>query len=117
MRWFLLALAIGLEVTASLALQAAGGLTSSPWLIVVAIGYTASFILLGKVLGMGIPVGVAYAIWGAAGVALTALLAHLLLDGPLNLTMGAGLALIIGGVVAVDIGAQRAARESTQAET
>ena len=95
-------------MTASLALQAVGGLTASPWLLLVVAGYVGSFICLARILALGMPVGVAYGIWAAAGVVLTTVLAHFLFGGPLSALMGVGIALIVFGVVAVEIGSQQA---------
>ncbi|EYT56434.1 hypothetical protein H489_0117955, partial [Curtobacterium flaccumfaciens UCD-AKU] len=51
---------------------------------------------------------VAYGIWGASGVALTAVLAAVLFGQALTLTMIVGIALIAVGVLLVEIGSQRA---------
>ncbi|WP_308820091.1 DMT family transporter [Pseudonocardia alni] len=66
-KWLLLAGAIACEVTGSLSLQAASRFGISPWLALVVVGYATSFALLGLVLGRGVPVGVAYGIWGPPG--------------------------------------------------
>jgi small multidrug resistance pump len=50
------------------------------------------------------PVGVAYGIWAACGVALTALLAAVVFGDPLTWTMGLGVVLVIGGVLLVELG-------------
>jgi multidrug transporter EmrE-like cation transporter len=46
----------------------------------------------------------AYAIWAAAGVALVAIIGALFLNETLNWTMGAGLLLVIAGVVLLELG-------------
>lgn len=107
-RWLLLAAAIGLEVTASLSLKAA--LDAPGLYAVVVAGYAGSFACLAGVLRAGLPLGVAYGIWGAAGVALTATLSSLLLREPFTPLMGAGIGLIVGGVLLVELGSQRAQR-------
>ena len=61
--------------------------------------------LLALALGAGVPLGVAYGIWAAAGVALTAVLSRFLFKEPLTLIMGVGVALIVGGVLLIEIGA------------
>jgi small multidrug resistance pump len=106
-KWLLLAGAIAVEVTASLSLKAA--LDAPVWYIPVVIGYVASFVLLGLVLRAGMPLGVAYGVWGATGVAATALLSSALFGEPLTPVMIGGLALIIAGVLCVELGSQRAA--------
>lgn len=108
MRWLLLAGAIGTEVTATLALRASGGLRDRRWLPVVAGGYLLAFVLLGFALSHGMPVGVAYGIWAAAGIALTTVLARALFAEPLSPVMAVGIAVIAVGVLLVELGAQAA---------
>ena len=108
-KWALLGCAIVSEVTASLSLKAA--LDQPSWYVVVATGYIASFVLLSYVLKAGLPLGVAYGIWGALGVALTAIMSAIIFGEPLTVVMGLGLLLIIGGVLCVEIGSQKAQQE------
>ncbi|WP_110207645.1 DMT family transporter [Nocardioides daejeonensis] len=109
--WLLLAGAIGAEVTGSLALKAA--LDRPALYLLVATGYLASFACLSLVLRAGMPLGVAYGIWGAAGVALTAVLSTVLYDDPLTLLMGVGIVLVIAGVLCVELGARPRAEEAS----
>ena len=74
-----------------------------PSLVVVA-GYLVAFVALASVLKRGMPVGVAYAIWAAAGVAAVAVIGVLFLKEPINPTIAAGLVLVIGGVVLIEVG-------------
>lgn len=106
MKWLLLAAAIASEVTASLTLKAA--LENPVLFVIVGAGYMAAFGFLGSVLRQGLALGVAYGIWAAMGVALTALLAAVLFGEPLTLLMLAGIALVIGGVLCVELGSHRA---------
>ena len=76
----LLAGAIVIEVVATLSLRASQD--HSAWLVLVAVGYVGAFVLLTMVLRTGMPVGVAYGIWGALGTAGTAVLAALLFGDP-----------------------------------
>lgn len=102
--WPPLLLAIVLEVTATLSLRAAEGVTHPLWLIPVAIGYSSSLWLLSIVLDRGMPVGVAYGIWSAIGVVLTAILGTVLfgeLLGPVQLV---GVGVIVVGVLLVELG-------------
>lgn len=100
----LLAIAIAAEVTGTVSLKLSEGFSKLvPSLIVVG-GYGLSFFLMAQVLKMGIPVGVVYAIWSAIGVALVALIGALFLGEHMNLTMIAGLVLIVGGVVLLELG-------------
>lgn len=102
--WLYLSAAIVLEVTATLSLRASEGLTRWGWLFPIAIGYLGAFALLAQVLKLGIPVGVAYGVWAASGVALTALLAWLIFKEPLTWMMLLGIALIVAGVAFVELG-------------
>lgn len=108
--WALLLGAISVEVTASLSLK---GALERPWLYTVVVaGYLSSFLLLALVLRAGMPLGVAYGIWGALGVAGTAVLSSALFDEPLTRLMIAGMALVMAGVLLVEIGSQRASRST-----
>ncbi|UAJ78820.1 multidrug efflux SMR transporter [Leifsonia sp. ZF2019] len=112
-RWLFLAGAILFEVTASLSLK--GALTHPALYLVVAIGYVASFTCLGASLRAGMALGVAYGIWGATGVALTAALSTVFFGEPFTPLMGMGIALIIGGVLLVELGSQAAHRRGAAA--
>ncbi|WP_107772786.1 DMT family transporter [Nocardioides sediminis] len=105
MPWLLLATAILLEVTGTLALRVATT-GRRAWYVVVALGYTGAFAALAATLAAGLPLGVAYGIWAAVGVALTAVASRVLFDEPLTAVMGAGIALIAAGVLLVELGAE-----------
>jgi small multidrug resistance pump len=107
-KWTTLSAAILSEVAGTLALKAA--LDRPAWYALVVAGYLAAFVLLARCLRLGMAIGVAYGIWGAGGVTLTALLSAALFGEPLTALMGLGIALIIAGVLTVELGAQRAAR-------
>ena len=70
--WLFLIGAIAAEVTGSLSLK--GALDAPALYALVAAGYIGAFVFLSLVLRTGMALGVAYGIWGASGVALTALL-------------------------------------------
>jgi small multidrug resistance pump len=109
-KWVLLIAAIAVEVAATLSLRASQD--HSAWLLVVVAGYVGSFILLTLVLRTGMPVGVAYGIWGASGTAATAVLAAAIFGDPLTWPIVAGIGLIIAGVLLVEFGSRPAANES-----
>lgn len=111
MNWLLLAVAIASEVSASLSLQAA--VEQPAWYGVVAAGYLASFALLSVVLRRGMPLGVAYGIWSALGVASTAVLATLLFGETMTALKAIGIALVILGVLAVELGSRGSHRSET----
>lgn len=111
MKWILLAGAIISEVAATLSLKAA--LVDPVFLIIVVGGYTASFAFLAAVLRAGLALGVAYGIWAALGVVLTVLLAAVLFGEPLTPMMLVGVALVIGGVLCVELHShQKPAKEA-----
>lgn len=119
--WLLLSGAILTEVAGSLGLKAA---TSDPWFyLLVVTGYSCAFALLGAVLRGGMKLGVAYGVWGASGVALTAVLSWAIFAEPLTWIMMVGIVLIVGGVLLVEMGsgshgkaaAERAAEPATEA--
>lgn len=104
MTWLLLALAIASEVTATLSLRASEGLRRRRWIPVVVVGYLAAFTLLGAILALGMPVGVAYGVWAAAGVAVTAVLGRVIFKDHFSAMMAVGVALIAVGVVLIEFG-------------
>ena len=101
--WLFLVVAILAEVTATLALRMAA-LGRSRWYLLVAVGYGCAFAGLAASLSAGMPLGVAYGIWAAAGVALTALASRVLFDEPLTRLTVVGIALIMVGVLLVEVG-------------
>lgn len=103
MAWLLLAAAILIEVAATISLKVATT-RDRRWYAVVAVGYTMAFALLSAVLAQGIGIGVAYGIWTAAGVALTAVASWLLFEEPLTWVMGVGIVLIAAGVLLIEMG-------------
>jgi small multidrug resistance pump len=105
-RWLVLAAAVLCEVTATLSLK--GALDNAALYVVVAVGYLASFTLLAFVLRQGMALGVAYGIWAALGVATTAVMSSVIFDEALTALMGLGIALIIAGVLTVELGSQHA---------
>jgi small multidrug resistance pump len=103
-KWLLLGAAIGVEVAATLALRASQD--HSAWLVVVVAGYTGAFVFLTLVMRAGLPIGVAYGIWGALGTAGTAVLAAVIFGDPFTWSIVAGIGLIIAGVLLVELGAR-----------
>ncbi|SDS62282.1 DMT family transporter [Microlunatus soli] len=104
MSWVWLAAAVAAEIAATLSLRAAATSPRRAWLIPVGAGYGLAFLFLAFTLRTGLPVAVAYGIWTAAGIALVAVLARAIWKEPLTKRMIAGIALIIGGVVLIELG-------------
>lgn len=101
--WLTLAGGILLEVLSTLGMRASDGFRNKVWIAPVAIGYVASFALISWTLSLGMPVGVAYGVWSACGVALVALLANVLFGEALTPVMVAGIVLIIAGVLTIEL--------------
>jgi small multidrug resistance pump len=102
--YLLLGIAIVGEVSATTALKLSENFSRLVPSVVVVVGYVIAFGLLAKLLKDGFPVGVAYAIWAAAGIAAVALIGALFLSEPITWTMAGGLLLVIGGVVMLELG-------------
>ena len=103
MTWLVLAAAIGVEVFATLGLRASDGFRKRAWIAPVVAGYLASFYLLWLTLRLGMPVGVAYGVWTACGVALVAVIARYVFGDPLTVRMLIGIAFIIAGVLVIEL--------------
>ncbi|MDT5017547.1 MAG: small multidrug resistance pump [Mycobacterium sp.] len=101
--WWALAGAILIEVVATLSLRASDGFRRKAWIAPVIAGYLASFYLLWLSLSLGMPVGIAYGIWTACGVALVAVIARVLFQEPLTWVMVLGIALIVTGVLTIEM--------------
>ena len=108
--WLLLIGAIIAEVLGTMCLRAA--VDQPIYVIGVVLGYIIAFTLLGLALGRGIPIGIAYGIWAAAGVALVAVLGTILFGETLSFTAMIGIVTIMAGVFIVQTGQ----REPSKAE-
>ena len=104
MVWLFLILAIVLVDDAAPSLLYAAG-RRFPFSTPVVVGYLGAFFFLTQVLALGLGIGVAYGIWAASGVALTAVASKFLFNEPFTWVMALGIALIIGGVLLVELGA------------
>ena len=98
----LLCLAILLEVIGTTALQMSQQFTRPLPVIGMVICYTASFYCLSITLKV-IPVGIAYAIWSALGIVLISIVGLVFFQQRLDLPAVIGLALIIAGVLVVNL--------------
>ena len=97
----LLAIAIAVEVGATIALRSSDGFTKPlPTAIVIA-GYITSFWLLSLVL-KHISVGTTHAIWAGTGTAAIAVIGIVALGEPATALKLASIALIIVGVIGVN---------------
>jgi small multidrug resistance pump len=100
--WLFLSVAILAEVAATSALKASDGL--SRWLpsLLVLVGYGTAFLFLSLTL-RAMPMGIVYAIWSGAGVVLITLAAWLFFGQRLDAPAIAGIALIVLGVVVLNL--------------
>jgi small multidrug resistance pump len=100
--WLLLIAAIAVEVASTASLPRSEGFRDPGWTAVVLGGYALSIWLLALVV-REIPVSIAYAVWSGLGTAGIAVIGLLFLDEPLGLIKAGALALIIIGVVVLNL--------------
>ena len=100
----LLAIAIAIEVGATAVLPRAAGFSDPFWSAIVLAGYGVSIWLLTLIVKQ-LPVSMVYAIWSGLGTAAVAVVGVMWLHEPLTALKLLALALIIGGVVLLNIGA------------
>ncbi|HNM97689.1 MAG TPA: multidrug efflux SMR transporter [Marmoricola sp.] len=98
----LLGLAIGVEVVATALLPRADGFTHPGWTSVVLVGYAISIWLLALVVPK-IPISIAYAVWSGVGTAAIAMIGMTLLGEAANPLKIASIALIVAGVVGLNL--------------
>jgi small multidrug resistance pump len=71
--------------------------------VLVVAGYGVSFLLLAQVVKT-LPVGVTYAIWSAVGTLAVVAIGAVFLGQPITGWQGLGMALVVGGVVLLNVG-------------
>lgn len=113
-KWLLLGGAIGCEVSGTMLLRGSKDLPAFVPLVVIA--YVLSFVLLGLALRAGFVIGIAYGLWGAVGVALTALLGAIVFGEVLSATAMLGIAVIVVGVVVIETGGRASPDADRQPE-
>ena len=102
----LLAIAIATEVAATVCLRYSDGFTKPLPSVAVVIGYAVSFWLLALVL-KEISVGTTYAIWAGAGTAAIAVIGIVALGEPATAIKLASIALIVAGVIGLNLAGAR----------
>ncbi|HEY1050245.1 MAG TPA: SMR family transporter [Prosthecobacter sp.] len=100
--YFTLAVAIVAEVIATSALKASDGFSRLVPSLVVVLGYGVAFYCLSLTL-RSIPVGIAYAVWSGVGIVLISAVGWLVYGQKLDAAAIFGLALIIAGVLVVNV--------------
>ncbi len=103
MAWVMLAVAITAEVTGTIALKYSNGLTRPVPVVIVALGYLSAIALLSQV-AKQLPIAVIYAIWSGIGTATVAAIGFTVLREPVNVFKVVGIALVVCGVVALNLG-------------
>ena len=102
MSYLYLVIAIVAEVIATSALKASDQFSKTLPSIVVVVGYGVAFYYLSLVLKT-IPIGVAYAIWSGAGIALVTVVGLVVFDQKLDFAAIIGISLIVAGVVVMNV--------------
>lgn len=102
MHYLWLSLAIVSEVIATSALNASQGMTKTGSTVLTFAGYSVAFYMLSLTLKT-MNVSVAYAIWSGVGVALIALVGWLLFNQKLDAPALIGMALIVSGVLVMNL--------------
>ncbi|MET7846852.1 multidrug efflux SMR transporter [Streptomyces avermitilis] len=103
MGYVLLAGAIVSEVAATTAMKYSDGFSRLWPSLLTALGYLVAFALLAQTLKT-VSVGTAYAIWAGVGTAAIAAIGMVFLGEGMSPAKLAGIALIIGGVVVLNMG-------------
>jgi small multidrug resistance pump len=94
--------AIFFELVATVSLKLSEGFSRPLWLIPVALGYALAFYFLSLTL-RSIPVGIAYAIWSGLGTIGITAAGYILFNQSLNGASFVGIALILIGVVVLNV--------------
>lgn len=100
--YLFLAVAIMSELFGTSMLKASEGFTKLYPSLATIFGFGLAFYSLSLAL-QHIPLGIAYAIWSGAGTAVTAIIGVLIWKESISLSTIAGIALIIGGVVVLNL--------------
>ncbi len=108
MKYLYLATAIIAEVIATSSMKLSDGFTRPLWSLITILGYAIAFYCLSLTLKT-IPTGIAYAIWSGVGIVLIALISWLFQGQKLDAPAIGGMALIVAGVVVMNVFSKTAA--------
>jgi small multidrug resistance pump len=100
--YLILLLAVMTETIATTALQASQQFTRLIPSVVVVLGYGVSFWLLSLTLKT-LPVGIVYALWSGLGIVLIAVIGYLVFGQKLDLPAVLGIAMILAGIVVINL--------------
>lgn len=101
--WFLVVLAIILEICGTTSMKLSEGFTQTLPSIMIFVFYAVSLALLAMSLKK-LPLSVTYAIWSGVGTALTAAIGYFYFHEKMNLPIIAGIGLTVLGVILIKIG-------------
>jgi small multidrug resistance pump len=104
MSYLILLGAIAFEVLGTSLLKATDGFTRLWPTVVCLSSYVVAFLLLAWAIKQQMPVGVAYAMWSGLGTAAIVVIGVLFLNEAISLQKIAGVLLVIGGVVVLNLG-------------
>ena len=102
LHYIYLIVAVAAETIGTTALQASNQFTRVGPTVLVVIAYGVAFYFLGIALKY-IPVGIAYALWSGLGIVLIACIGFAVFGQSLDLAAVIGLAMIIGGIVVIQV--------------
>ena len=100
--WIYLAIAIVAEVIGTSFLKSSDGFTRLGPSLMVVMSYVIAFYFLALTLRT-LPVGVAYAVWAGAGMALIALAGYFVFGQALDAAAIVGILLIVAGVAVINL--------------
>ncbi|PZU42038.1 MAG: QacE family quaternary ammonium compound efflux SMR transporter [Acidovorax sp.] len=100
--YLLLGISIMAEVVATSALKSSQGLTRLGPSALAVLGYCVAFYLVSKVMNH-MATGVVYAVWSGLGIVLISLVGWLLYGQKLDLPAVVGMAMIVGGVLVIQL--------------
>lgn len=100
--WILLGFAIVIEVIGTNCIKASDGF-SKPLPTAVAIVAFVTALYLLSIITRTLPIGIVYAVWSGVGIVLTAIVAFFAFDQKPDLAGIIGIAMIIGGVLVINL--------------
>ncbi|MDQ7905425.1 multidrug efflux SMR transporter [Phytohabitans sp. ZYX-F-186] len=104
MAYVLLGLAIGAEVLGTSLLRSTEGFTRLWPTLASLSAYAVSFLALATAIQKGLQVGIGYAIWSGLGTTLIVIIGALFLSEQITATKVIGIALVVAGVVVLNLG-------------
>jgi len=104
MKYLFLFGAIIAEVIGSIATRQSNGFTKVLPSLIAVLGVVGAYYLLSLSLKHGMPIGAAYGIWAAHGITILAIVGVLFFKETITVIQIIGIVLIVGGVLALELG-------------